>query len=110
IDNVAHYEGNGKSTTPFVFTVSLSATYDQTVTVSFATANGTATAGSDYQATSGVVTFAPGVTSQPITVLVFGDKKPEPTEYFYVNLAGASSNAGIDVSTGVGTIWNDDSH
>ena len=41
-------EGNGK-TTPFTFTVRLSAAYDQAVTVNYATANGTATAGNDYR-------------------------------------------------------------
>jgi hypothetical protein len=108
INNVSKYEGNGKSTTAFVFTVTLSAAYDQPVTVNFATAAGTATAGSDYQSKSGTLTFAPGVTSQTITVLVYGDKKWEPNETFFVNLSGASSNAYIDVTSGVGTIWNDD--
>jgi hypothetical protein len=108
IDNVSNYEGNGKSTTAFVFTVTLSAAYDQAVTVNFATSNGTATAGSDYQSKSGILTFAPGVTSQTITILVYGDSKWELNETFYVNLSGASGNAVIDVTRGVGTIWNDD--
>src|SRR5262249_54564580 len=46
-------EGNTGSTTSATFTVTLSATYDATVTVNSAPANGTATAGSDYQAASG---------------------------------------------------------
>ena len=65
IGNVTANEGNS-GTTPFTFTVSLSAASTQTVTVAYATANGTATAGSDYTAASGTVTFAPGVTSQPV--------------------------------------------
>src|SRR5262249_15926937 len=52
ISNVARREGYGKATL-FTFTVTLSAAYDQPVTVNFTTANGTATAGSDYESTAG---------------------------------------------------------
>src|SRR5205823_9760029 len=56
---------NGNSTTQFVFTVTLSNAYDQAVTVNFATIDGTATVGDhDYQAKSGMLTFAPGETSK----------------------------------------------
>ena len=77
INNVSNNEGNS-GTTPFNFTVTLSAPSASTVTVNYATANGTATAGSDYVATSGMLTFAPGITTQPITVLVNGDTVVEP--------------------------------
>jgi endoglucanase len=50
------------------FTVTLSAAAKTAVTVGYKTANGTATAGKDYNAASGTLTFAPGVTSQTITV------------------------------------------
>src|SRR5205823_766478 len=56
--------------TTFTFTVSLSAAYDQAVTVNFATADGTAIAGVDYVATSGTLTFAPGEMTKTITVEV----------------------------------------
>src|SRR6185295_5655709 len=52
IGNTSVTEGNG-GTTPATFTVSLSAAASQTVTVQFATSNGSASAGSDYNATSG---------------------------------------------------------
>ena len=62
INDVTKAEGKNESSTSFTFTVSLSAAYDQPVTVSYRTVNGTATAGSDYTSTSGSVTFAPGDT------------------------------------------------
>ena len=107
INNVTKYEGNGK-TTVFTFTVSLSVAYDQPVTVSYATAAGTATAGTDYESGTGTVTFAPGETTKTISVVVKGDKQREANETFYVDLFGASSFATIGVARGVGTIWNDD--
>jgi hypothetical protein len=109
INNVSGSEGNGK-TTSFTFTVRLSAAYDQAVTVNFATANGSATAGSDYQAKTGSVTFAPGETTKTITIVVIGDKTSESNEYFFVDLFGPSSNAFINTARGVGTILNDDRH
>ena len=106
INSVSQAEGNS-GTTPFVFTVTLSAPSGQPITVNYATANGTATAGSDYTATSGTLTFAPGVTSQSITVPVIGDTVTEPDETFTVNLS-APTNATITTASGLGTILNDD--
>jgi hypothetical protein len=109
INNVTKKEGNG-GTTQFSFTVSLSAAYDQPVTVNYATANGTATAGSDYQAKSGTLTFAAGVRSMTLTINVLTDKVKEANETFFVNLSGASSNAAISNPQGIGTILDDDNH
>ena len=106
INNVSVTEGN-TGTVNAVFTVTLSASSAQTVTVNFATADGTATAGSDYVAASGTLTFNPGDTSKTLTVLVNGDTVVEPDETFFVNLS-APTNATIAVSQGVGTILNDD--
>jgi hypothetical protein len=86
IGDVIVSEGN-TGTTSATFTVTLSASSTSPVTVTYATANGTATAGSDYQAASGTLTFAPGETSKTITVLVYGDRVPEPNETFFVNLS-----------------------
>jgi len=112
INSVSKSEGtgNGKNntTTTFTFTVSLSAAYDQAVTVNYATANGSATAGSDYQAKTGSVTFAPGETIKTITIVIKGDKTRESNETFFVDLFGPSSNALISTARGVGTILNDD--
>ncbi|HYE63971.1 MAG TPA: Calx-beta domain-containing protein, partial [Pyrinomonadaceae bacterium] len=76
---------------------------DQNVTVNYATANGTATAGSDYQSASGTLTFNPGETTKTITVVVNSDQTTEPDETFAVNLTNPT-NAAIADSQGVGTI------
>lgn len=106
IGNVSVPEGDS-GTTPAVFTVSLSATSGQTVTVNYATANGTATAGADYQPTSGTLTFPPGATTQTVTVPVIGDIVPEADETFSVVLS-APTNATLGSATGTGTIVDDD--
>src|SRR5205085_1518794 len=72
VDDVSAAEGDS-GTTALTFTVSLSSPSTSTVTVDYATADGTATAGSDYTAAAGTLTFAPGQTSQTVTVLVNGD-------------------------------------
>jgi hypothetical protein len=107
IGNVSVNEGNS-GTTQFNFTVSLSAASESTVTVQYATANGSATAGSDYTATSGTVTFAAGETQKTVTVLANGDTTVESNETFAVNLS-SPSNATLGTSQGTGTITNDDS-
>ena len=112
INDVTAAEGNAPGTTNFVFTVTLSAA-DPTnpVTVDFTTADDTATAGSDYTATSGTLTFAAGTgtLTQPITVTVTGDALVEADERFFVNLSNASANATITDNQGLGTITTDDS-
>jgi len=96
-------------TTSFEFTVSLSEQNTSTVTVDFATADGSAVAGSDYVSQNDTLTFDPGVTSQTITVLVNGDTAFEPNETFLVNLSNATAGIVIADNQAVGTIVNDDS-
>jgi hypothetical protein len=103
---VSHSEGN-TGQTPFYFPVTLSFAYDAPVTVDWATGAGNATAGSDYQAASGTLTFAPNETTKTITILVNGDRLFEPTETFFVNLS-APTNAGIAAGQGVGSITDDE--
>ncbi|MGZ5387639.1 MAG: Calx-beta domain-containing protein, partial [Solirubrobacterales bacterium] len=107
INDVSVAEGNSGQT-PAQFTVSLNAASANPVTVNYATANGTATAPGDYASATGTVTFAPGDTSETVTVQVNGDTAVEPNETFNVNLSGATGNAAIADGTGVGTITNDD--
>jgi hypothetical protein len=90
-----------------VFTVTLTGATALPATVNFATANDTATAGSDYTATSGTLTFAAGTTAQQVTVAVLTDALNEPDETFFVNLSG-QTNAIIADGQGVGAITNDD--
>jgi hypothetical protein len=107
INDVSIAEGNS-GTQILNFTVSLSTTDTQTITVDYATANGTATAPSDYLSTSGALTFNPGETSKTISVTINGDILVEPDETFFVNLTNQSANAIISDTQGVGTITNDD--
>jgi hypothetical protein len=105
INNVSVTEGE-TGTTNAVFTVSLSAASTQTITVQYATADGTATlADNDYLATSGTLTFAPGQTTANIPVPVVGDRIAELDETFTVTLS-QPTNAFLSLGsiTGVGTI------
>jgi hypothetical protein len=106
IGDVSVVEGNLGSTDAN-FTVTLSPASAGPVTVSYATADGSATASSDYSAASGSLTFAPNETSKSITVPVNGDLDAEPNETFVVDLSNAS-DATISDSQGTGTIADDD--
>jgi hypothetical protein len=106
VGDVTVTEGN-TGTVVAEFIVTLSAPSTETVTVEWNTANGTATAGTDYQATSGTVTFAPGETSKSVAVLVIGDRLAEPNETFSLRLSQAT-NGFISDDQGVGTIRDDE--
>jgi len=107
INDVVRAEGDSGTIT-FVFTVSLSTPYDASVTVRFATSDGTAkTSDNDYFASSGSLTFAPGQTQKTVTIKVRGDRRKESNETFFVNLSEAK-NSLILKSRGIGTIVNDD--
>jgi Calx-beta domain len=99
-------EGNS-GTTLANFTATLSAAAASTVTVNYATADATATAGSDYVAQSGTLTFTAGQISKTIAVVVNGDTSVEPNETFTVNLT-SPVGATLADAQGVGTIVNDD--
>ena len=77
------------------------------VTVAYSTANGTATAGTDYDAVSGTLTIPAGQVIRSIPVTVRGDRKREPDEVFYMNLANPTSATIVD-GRAVGTLRNDD--
>ncbi|HEX6182697.1 MAG TPA: Calx-beta domain-containing protein, partial [Pyrinomonadaceae bacterium] len=107
INDVSVTEGDA-GTVNAAFAVTLSSASSQPVTVNYATADGTATAGSDYTAvTSTALSFAPGETKKNISVVVNGDTLDEPNETFFVNLSGAT-NATINDAQGVGIITDDD--
>ena len=109
ISDVSKTEGKKDQTTLFTFTVTLSAAYDQPVTMSFRTVDGTAkTSDNDYVAKTGTLTFAPGETTKTITIEVKGDSKKEANETFYLDLFGNSVNSLFTKKRGIGTIRNDD--
>ena len=108
INNITITEPDSGGTVNAVFTVTLSAASGRTVSVNYATANGTATtANQDYTAVSGTLNFAPGARTVTITVPVIGNFTRESNETFFVNLS-AAVNATIADSQGQGTINNDD--
>ena len=107
INDVSGNEGNKNSTTNFTFTVRLSQPTTVSVNVNFTTANGTATAGVDYNSTSGTLVFGPGETSKTVVVVVRGDRTREADETFSLNLSSATGGTLADAQ-GVGTIRNDD--
>lgn len=94
-------------TTTASVTVSLSAASANPVTVDWSTANGSATSGFDYLSAGGTLTFAPGETSQTVTVDVFGDTQFEGDETFRIVLSNPVGSALVDPS-GTVTIINDD--
>lgn len=85
------------------FTVSLSAPSTQPVTVRYATADGTATAGADYTSTTGTLTFAPGETRKTVAVAITADGIAESAEDFHLMLSGPSGATLAD-AMGMGTI------
>ena len=91
-----------------VFTASLSHVSSRTITVSYATQDGTAQAGSDYTASSGTITFNPGDTSQTVEVTVLTDSDNEGQETLTLTLS-SPSQATLADSTGTGTIENGES-
>jgi chitinase len=102
IDDVSHAEGG-----QYVFTVTLSAASSKQVKVDYGTADGSATAPSDYATKSGTLTFAAGDTTKTISVSSVGDHAVEPDETFTVNLTNGV-NAGISDPSGTGTLVNND--
>ncbi|CAB5132321.1 Alkaline phosphatase (EC, partial [Olavius algarvensis associated proteobacterium Delta 3] len=107
VSDVQVEEGADGTATDAVFTVSLSTPVDAPVTVDYATTDGTATAGSDYTAVNGTLTFAPGVTEQEVRVPITGDETVEPNESFFVNLSNPVNDVIAD-GQGEATILDDD--
>ncbi|MCF6196799.1 MAG: hypothetical protein L3J50_08860 [Emcibacter sp.] len=103
INDVSIIEGG-----TLTFTVTKTGSTTQSYNVNYATANGTALAGSDYTAKSGTLSFSTAQTSQTISVVTTQDTTIEPDETVYINLSGATSGAAISKSQGMGIILNDD--
>ncbi len=107
INDVTVTEGH-TSTVNAQFTVTLANSSNQTITVNYLTTDVSATAGVDYVGVvTGLVTFAPGVTTQTVDITVNGDYVDENDETYTVDLSGAVG-ATITDAQGLGTITDDD--
>ena len=89
------------------FTVSLDRAASGTVTVDYATSDGSATAGADYAAASGTLTFQAGERAKTVAVAVLDDTHNEGSETFTLQLSNAAG-AVITDSSATGTITNHD--
>jgi len=89
-----------------VVTLSAPASTNQSVT--FATLDGSATAGSDYLSVSNTVTFIAGETQKVVSVTVLGDTTEESDETFHVALSAPSAGVVLGDPDAVGTILDDD--
>lgn len=97
VADVTALEGDSAGSTTFAIT--LSPPSDATVTVNFATEDGTATNPADYLASSGNLNFAPGETVKTVTISLVGDEAEEANESFDLVL----SNASVDLARARGT-------
>ncbi|MEN3314264.1 MAG: hypothetical protein V7605_498, partial [Acidimicrobiaceae bacterium] len=108
VNDVSVTEGSAGVTKTAVFTVKRTGDTTGSSTVKYSTANGTATAGSDYTAiTNKTITFAAGVTTMKVKVKVTGDNVKESNETFSVVLS-SPTGATVADGTGVGTIVDND--
>ncbi len=105
-DPAAIVEGNA-GTKMLSFTVQLAAQSGKTVTVNWATANGSATSPGDFTATGGALTFNPGQTQKTVQIPIQGDTVDEPSQTLGVALSSLVNAAEGDVSA-QGTIVDDD--
>jgi predicted esterase len=100
-------EGNG-GTTNMTFTVNLSDnTENLPVSILYQTQNGSASSSSDYDSTSGTLTFGPGETSKQVNVPIHGDTSQEGDETFTLQLTDGQFATPTSLSA-TGTITNDD--
>jgi len=106
VTNASVVEGNA-GTTNLVFTVTSNIAATSAIAVTYATADGTATAGQDYTATNGTLNIAVGATSGTVVVPVSGDTTIESDETFTL-VVTAPANATVAGGTITGTITNDD--
>jgi Calx-beta domain/RTX calcium-binding nonapeptide repeat (4 copies) len=104
-DNQTIVEGSTSSQN-VSYTVTLSDTSTQTITVQYATTNGTAIAGSDYSNTTGTLTFNPGVTSRVINIPIVNNFINEANETFTLSLT-SPTNASLGTKTSATTTITD---
>lgn len=103
VDNVTVTEG-----ATVTFTVTKTGATAFSHNISYATANSTASAGTDYTSISGTLTFAAGETSKTVSVLTADDAINENAESFFLNLSNATNGATINDAQGVATLNDND--
>lgn len=101
-------DGNGTEGGLVSFTIIKSGSTSSSFTVTFATANGTALAYSDYSASSGMLTFAANETTKTVNIATIDNLTVEDTETFVVNLSSPSGGSSISDGQGIGTIFDND--
>jgi hypothetical protein len=107
VQPVSTVEGNS-GTRLATFSLRLDRPFGKTVSVKYRTANGTATAGTDYTAKAlTTVSFTPGQTTKTVTVTIRGDLVKEPNETYTLQLS-APVNVTLAATQVTGTIVNDD--
>lgn len=104
ITNATTAEDDGDA----VFTVTLSSAASSTVTVSYATSDGTATAPRDYESTTGSLSFSPGTTVRQVTVPLWPDVFDEGSDETFTVTLSAPTNATLATASATGTITEDD--
>ena len=105
--NLHIFPENERERDDITFTVRLHPVATGQVTVNYATSDGTATAGTDYTTTSGMLTFSAGTTTQTITVSITDDTLDEDDETFTVTLSNPSG-ATLATASATGTIRDND--
>lgn len=109
VDDPQVNEGtNGATNTALVYTITRSGTLDFPVDVTVSTADGTATAESDYHAHTTVVRFEPGQKNKTVSISTIPDSDLEPDETVLLNLTTSSPYTTVTKAQGIGTILNDD--
>lgn len=107
IANISVIEGNS-GTSNAVFTAQLSNASTAVSRVRWQTQDGSATAGTDYIASSGELVFQPGDVSKSFTVPIIGDTIYEPDEFFNVAITGTDNASFLPGQTASCLIRNDD--
>ena len=105
--SVADAEATEEEDGALDFVVTLNPAASDTVTVDYATSDGTATAGEDYTATSGALAFTAGEVTKTISVPITDDTEDDGGETFTLTLSNASG-ADLDDAVATGTINDDD--
>lgn len=103
VNNAAAVEGSA-----LVFTVTRAGTTSGSYSVSYATSNGSATAGSDYTASSGTLAFATGEITKTVSISTTNDSTVEGIEVFKLSLSNPTGSSAIGDGSGPGIIGDND--